>query len=897
MAGETITELERVRYWQGQLLASADLQTQLRVDEELRRLHNRAVHQAYGVAIGLGIADDDAAKLEDGKLKLPCGMAYDCAGRGLIVEEERTIPLPVPVTDNLTLVLAYDPASVDGIALRWMPAPDVNANTGVALTRLILKDGNAKIDAEFRPVVVRPMARPRMAIGTTIPGETAWKPWKIGSEEIGVQVEVDTSSEGFTRLPHYFAEVIAGKPTEDFVPAWFASIAEPSAHSFTLRLMLRRITRESLDIADPKVQVSATPTVDNLSVNLEKRDLLFKRDRITRLLPLARQASLITVLGNSTATLDFPLQDFTEAKQVAFGNPPRVDVVEPVTDTGTFEVTVDPPDIFEEGQVVLKLGGALDTTHPAKIISIDDTETMELSPRITDLHPGDTLGILESGSMVDGVEGERVEVADTSKFAADGLVVWVKEPVESSALAKIKEIDEENKTLVLFEAIKGLTGGKFLSVAKPGGKVKTATDLPKEVKVKVANNIRQFKANDIVAKRFADGSFSPPVRVKGVKLGQKILDLSAPIAGLEAGDTIAAADFRVRATVLAKSVTVAPPIVTTLTVADSKVFSTPAFIAKIDHLLNVSLLVPIKSIPADDKLELDGRIEGLEAGDVIGLCAFPATVEVIDIQDDGSIVVSNGALLHKSDVVTARTALNPHTALSIVAGIKGNVVRLAEAIPDLAAGDQLSVATIRGVMDVTPAPLSTPSNPKVKVVQKRLRQGDFLANITGWFQPRQGNSSVASISEVTSEGSGDQIGLSHRLDGLLENDTIGLASLLPTLWLIRLNQMLTNLRPGDEVLVVGQDRLQGNTRSMFATVSDINSKTKQLTLFPNLSKEDFTFRPEDVSASVLFVRGSALALIQKQDLFVSWLAVGVSDPMPKPCAGVAVPDCGCTAKE
>src|SRR5262245_14224471 len=147
MAVQTITELERVRYWQGQLLALDDLQTQLAVDEELRRLHNRAAHQAYGVAIGL------TSTLDAGTFKLTCGMAYDCAGRALIVEADREVPLPSLVTNKLTLVLSYDPASVHGVALTWKPAPDVNAKTEVAIARLILEGSNPKIDTGFRPVV------------------------------------------------------------------------------------------------------------------------------------------------------------------------------------------------------------------------------------------------------------------------------------------------------------------------------------------------------------------------------------------------------------------------------------------------------------------------------------------------------------------------------------------------------------------------------------------------------------------------------------------------------------------------------------------------------------------------------------------------------------------------
>ncbi|HTV23568.1 MAG TPA: hypothetical protein VMG12_32990, partial [Polyangiaceae bacterium] len=48
-------DLERVRYWQGQLLTAADLREQVATDAELRRLHDRFAHRAAGIAIGLGL--------------------------------------------------------------------------------------------------------------------------------------------------------------------------------------------------------------------------------------------------------------------------------------------------------------------------------------------------------------------------------------------------------------------------------------------------------------------------------------------------------------------------------------------------------------------------------------------------------------------------------------------------------------------------------------------------------------------------------------------------------------------------------------------------------------------------------------------------------------------------
>ena len=122
MAGSTARALERIRYWQGQLLASDDLRTQIEVDQALRRLHDRAVHRAFGIAIGL------AATLKNGSVHVDCGMAFDCGGNALIVQRDRTLPMP-DVSAPLTLVLTGDAGSADGVALRWKPAQKVRPAT------------------------------------------------------------------------------------------------------------------------------------------------------------------------------------------------------------------------------------------------------------------------------------------------------------------------------------------------------------------------------------------------------------------------------------------------------------------------------------------------------------------------------------------------------------------------------------------------------------------------------------------------------------------------------------------------------------------------------------------------------------------------------------------------
>jgi hypothetical protein len=257
------------------------------------------------------------------------------------------------------------------------------------------------------------------------------------------------------------------------------------------------------------------------------------------------------------------------------------------------------------------------------------------------------------------------------------------------------------------------------------------------------------------------------------------------------------------------------------------------------------------------------------------------TAQVQTIQADGSLIVAGGTI-RAADVVS----VGKH--LAIVAEAGGGALRLAADLPNLSEGDTLTVATIKRTVDVK---LASGNNPKRLSVPSEVRVGDFLADITGWRQATPGIAATAFVAEA----SANTITVTSQLGGLLKNDTVGLADLTPPVLQLRLNSA-ANLVPGDEVLLVGLDRLTGETRSLFAAVSSVTGD------FVGLQAEGtqkwFTLRAEDITASVLFIRGSALALIQNQDLYVSWLACGDPDPMPRPCDGPDVPDCPCApAKE
>jgi hypothetical protein len=821
------------------------------------------LHGAYGIAIGLTPA------LTDGVLTLTCGMAYDCSGRNLIVEQDRAISLPKQIADAGTLVLRHDATSADGVALVFKAASDVNPNREIALARLKSDAGNVSLDPQFRPVVARPLARPRLFSGTTIPGQTPWKPWVIGQTELGVEVKVDTSAAGYTVTPHYFAEARPDQVPPDFVPAWFTSIAEPSAESFKLRLMLRRITRESLEIMDPQVQVAAAPTLAR-QIELSQGNQLVGGDHVAQLLPIAQRLSSIKSLSAGIATLDDPLDEFTNPKPVAFGNLARVSKVTSVQGPASFiDVTVDTPDSFHENDVVVKLGAHPEKARAAVVASIDDAGVLEFLTPISGLAEDDVLGVAQQKSTVATVAGPIITVDDPTPFAVDDVVVRLGNAVETSAPSRIVKKAADG-TLTLSSAIAGLQRGSALGIAGAAGTVLSVADNTKEVKIQV-ETVAPFRAGDLVAKMVGRMA-SRPVRVQGVKTSTRTLTLSDAIVGLAQGDTIAAADFRTR-------VTVQSVLGNSVTVADAAAIPRDAYVTQLDAMMRGTRPAVVSS-SAGVTLTLDPPIDGLAAGNVLGLCAFPCSVSVQSILDDGTVVVSDADIVHPGDLVSARRGA------AIVADTAGTSVRLAAGIAGLTSGDDLSVITVRGVANVTPgnSPL------KVKIDQpSRLRAGDFLADVAGWRQASASNAYVLATNA-------NQITVSALLDGLLPNDTVGLANVVRPYLRLRLDK-IPDLVPGDELLIIAPDRLQGTTVSTFATLVWKSTSTNTVVLVPEGSSEPFTIRPGDIAASVLFVRGSALAVIAKANLYVSWLACETPTPLPRPCAGADEPDCPCAQEK
>ena len=267
--------LERVQYWQGQMLRARDFLDLQAVESQRRWWHNRAVHNAYGVAEGLKSLPNSALSEVTGIIVSP-GVAYDISGRELILERQQYVALPVNLPSDQvvtwSLLMRYKPPErrmrpdeigevcfsfpgsvVAGTAeFVWKAGDRIDPAEGVSIVAVRFSKGRLLgRDPSFIRPAPMPVARPLLAAGATVPGSTPWTPWTVvfaqsqgessGPATMGVQAWIDTSAAGFTQIPCYFAQLegaLWNPQAGQFVPALFQSIADESITGFMFRIWL-----------------------------------------------------------------------------------------------------------------------------------------------------------------------------------------------------------------------------------------------------------------------------------------------------------------------------------------------------------------------------------------------------------------------------------------------------------------------------------------------------------------------------------------------------------------------------------------------------------------------------------------------------------------------------------
>jgi hypothetical protein len=259
-------------------------------------------------------------------------------------------------------------------------------------------------------------------------------------------------------------------------------------------------------------------------------------------------------------------------------------------------------------------------------------------------------------------------------------------------------------------------------------------------------------------------------------------------------------------------------------------------------------------------------------------------VAISAIGSDGLITLAADTPFTVRDHVGA---LPDRTSLLLLKTASGTTLTSATPLGDVKANDELERVTFTATAvaeHVGGVTLTLPG-------AADIRAGDVIGKIAGWAQAS--DYQAASVREVDAA----LVTLYGPLDGVLPRDTLGLTTLRTgTAWPLRVDK-LPDVRPGDDVLLATFDRLRGQSATVSGTVFWVDHQGSHVVVYSPELAQGAQLRPEDIVVSTLFLRGSALALIAKQNLFVTWLGSADAEPMPRACELAAVAPAPCCDDE
>jgi hypothetical protein len=277
-----IPNIERITFFTGQRLMEKDMAALQRANRELRWLHNRSLH-AWGIGIGLTATGERG----DSTVTVEPGYGVDCLGREIILTERRVIPVPA-VAHGLEVAARHGEPVVYYLVAAYQEDADqkvVERRPGVCLpegtVRLSeepriewrrpeqLQEGLALILAQAwiqncrlsRPLSLavrrfaRPSQQPYIAAGQTDREQTAWLPWEVSSQRVGVFTQVDTSAARFRTTPRYTAHVVGDRHFREdtgtlVTVVGFPAVADTTPAGFTLQVLLPEVADSDINFND-----------------------------------------------------------------------------------------------------------------------------------------------------------------------------------------------------------------------------------------------------------------------------------------------------------------------------------------------------------------------------------------------------------------------------------------------------------------------------------------------------------------------------------------------------------------------------------------------------------------------------------------------------------------------
>lgn len=182
--------LDRIEFAHGDRLRAADLQHAHARESALHALHVRAVHRAWGVALGFAVV----ASADLRAVLVGPGLAYDRCGAGIVLTDAVRIPLPAADGEH-RLAVAPGP--------RWC------WDAGALEVARVMVAGGLASGAPDTGGRVLAVAAPHMAAGTlTVPQTGALR----------ASARVDASRAAFVETPYYFAQSVGDRAGEGYEP-------------------------------------------------------------------------------------------------------------------------------------------------------------------------------------------------------------------------------------------------------------------------------------------------------------------------------------------------------------------------------------------------------------------------------------------------------------------------------------------------------------------------------------------------------------------------------------------------------------------------------------------------------------------------------------------------------
>jgi hypothetical protein len=917
-------DLQRLRYWQGQTLRSIDARDQDRFDALRRQLHNRALHSTAGLAFGLAVkvADDDRRAVE-----VACGLAYDSRGRELILQRARRIAAPQgPNGLVLRLRESSGPsrasaccAPVDAgcssadahlleqdVELAWVPFSSFEPADGVMLALFV--DG--ALDEGFTPKQARPIARPRLARGETVKGDTPWEPWVVEradgkggivSQVVGVQTHIDTSASGFTQTPRYVANLQTQAwdlSSAEFAPAFFPHVADPAADGFTFRLLMTEIGRRRFSAwrGLGRVASIARAIGDRLLVEVDPLAAFKVGDVVAQLRPRAASVVRIDTADGNKLTLSAKLPLEAGVTTLAVANLPRMasvlDVLPedpavlaaftatlPVKKGDVLQRTADGAlavvDRVSQGKLtvgkpfagwkttdtlmVARMAGAAQVKSAA--VSADGTSlVMELRPVAHGVELGMSLVLLD---------GEKLPLASTPKVTSHSGATIEVQPVppaaEMAGLARVAP----------------LAAGIAIQSLQPKNRSTVGLD-----------TVGPFDAGDFVA---AADDPSKVALVEHVNKGKKQLELSAALA-VKAGSVIVGVNWQTATTIDVFD----PKLPNRVTVGRARAALSGDFVA-LRSADEFAMPVPVASV-ADKTLTLSGPLVGATRLDTLAVGRVPRIATVVSqAPDEARVVIAQAGALNVGDCVMrlpAAGAAGGEAAVVQVVEVSGAQIVLAQSPGPLVPGDRLSTVHWRDGVRVERVDAAQPTHIEVDG-EVDFREGDVVGVVThhadcsnpGYVEKIDGN--LLTLLPGLEQGDG----IVDR--GWIDGGIVGPAAVsylsptqlsFPSDWqpVVRMDT-LDGLDGRSPATAYGLDLLTGQYQSRSVLPLILDPVGGHLIFFFQ-GTEAYRFRPETLSVITRFNTDFPRAFAtfaQKQQLVVRWIGCQQEFPPASGCPAQA----------